>query len=138
MLNALKRMLAFHERLAEQGQGNPQAQIRVAEAFRRMGDLYRSLHEYDNAEAALRQAITSLERLVEDSPDQTDPQIQHARANYTLGRVYRDKGQRDDGDALIQLAIIELEALPNDAPQHCHILELLSRFRRDVPRVPGE
>ncbi len=138
MLNALKRMLAFHERLAEQGQGNPQAQIRVAEAFRRMGDLYRSLHEYDNAEAALRQAITSLERLVEDSPDQTDPQIQHARANYTLGRVYRDKGQRDDGDALIQLAIIELEALPNDAPQHRHILELLSRFRRDVPRVPGE
>lgn len=138
MLHALERMLAFYEQLAEQGQGGPESQIRVAEALRRMGDLHRSLHEYDAAEAALRQAIASLERLVEDSPDQTEPQIQHARANYTLGRVYRDKGRRDEGDALIQLAITELEALPNNTPQRRHIQQLLSRFRRDVPRVPDE
>ena len=102
-----------------------------------MGDLHRSLHEYDDAEAALLQAIASLERLIENMPDETEPHIQHARANYTLGRVYRDMGRRDEGDALIQFAITELEALPNDAPQRRHIQELLSRFRRDVNRNAG-
>jgi tetratricopeptide (TPR) repeat protein len=138
MLDALERMLAFHERLAEQGQGGPESQIRVAEALRRMGDLYRSLHEYDDAEAALLRAIASLEGLIEEVPDETEPHIQYARANYTLGRVYRDMGRRDEGDPLIQLAVTELEALPSDAPQRRHIQELLSRFRRDVRRVPGE
>jgi tetratricopeptide (TPR) repeat protein len=138
MLDALERMLAFYEQLGEQGEGGPESQIRVAEALRRMGDLHRSLHEYDEAEAALRQAIASLDRLIKDRPDQTEPRIQHARANYTLGRVYRDTGRRDEGDALIRLAITELEAIPNDAPQRRHIQELLSRFRRDAPRVRGE
>jgi hypothetical protein len=36
------------------------------------------------------------------------------------------------------LAITELEALPNSTPQRRHIQQLLSRFRRDVPRVPDE
>jgi tetratricopeptide (TPR) repeat protein len=138
MLDALGRMLAFYEQLAEQGQGGPESRIRVAEALRRMGDLRRSLHEYDDAEAALLQAIASLEDLIKDMPDETQPHIQHARANYTLGRVYRDMGRRDEGDPLIQCAIAELEALPSDAPQRRHIQELLSRFRRDARRVPGE
>jgi len=73
-----------------------------------MGDLHRSLHEYDDAEAALLQAIASLEGLIEDMPDETEPHIQHARANYTLGRVYRDMGRSDEGDSLIQFAITEL------------------------------
>jgi tetratricopeptide (TPR) repeat protein len=105
MLDALERMLAFYEQLAEQGQGGRQSQIRVAEALRRMGDLHRSLYEYDDAEAALLQAIASLEGLIEDMPDETEPHIQHARANYTLGRVNRDMGRRDEGDPLIQFAI---------------------------------
>jgi len=138
MLDALGRMLAFYEQLAEQGQGSPKSQIRVAEAHRRMGDLHRSLHEYEAAEAALLQAIASLEGLIEDMPEETELHIQHARANYTLGRVYRDMGRSDAGDSLIQFAITELEALPSDAPQRRHIQELLSRFRRDVRRVPGE
>jgi tetratricopeptide (TPR) repeat protein len=138
MLDALGRMLAFYEQLATQGQGGRQSQIRVAEALRRMGDLHRSLHEYDDAEAALLRAIASLEGLIEDVPDETEPHIQHARASYTLGRVYRDMGRRDEGDPLIQLAVTELEALPSDAPQGRHIQELLIRFRRDVRRVPGE
>jgi tetratricopeptide (TPR) repeat protein len=138
MLEALGRMLAFYEQLAEQGQGGRQSRIRVAEALRRMGDLHRSLHEYDDAEAALLQAIASLEGLIKDMPDETEPHIQHARANYTLGRVYRDMGRRDEGDSLIQFAITELEALPSDAPQRRHIQELLSRFRRDVRRAAGD
>ncbi len=138
MLDALQRMLVFYEQLAEQGQGGPESQIRVAEALRRMGDLHRSLHDYEAAESTLLEAIASLEGLIEDMPDETEPHIQHARANYTLGRVYRDMGRRDEGDSLIQFAITELEALPSDAPQRRHIQELLSRFRRDVRRVPGE
>ena len=138
MLDALRRMLTFYEELAEQGQGSPTSQIRVADALRRMGDLHRSLREYDDAEATLLQALAALEGLIDDRPDETAPHIQHARANYTLGRVYRDMGRRDEGDSLIQFAIAELEALPSDAPQRRHIQELLSRFRRDVRRVPGE
>jgi len=64
MLDALGRMLAFYEQLAEQGQGGPKSQIRVAEALRRMGDLHRSLHEYDDAEAALLQAIAHSPEIV--------------------------------------------------------------------------
>jgi tetratricopeptide (TPR) repeat protein len=103
-----------------------------------MGDLHRSLREYDDAEATLLQALAALEGLIDDRPDETAPHIQHARANYTLGRVYRDMGRRDEGDSLIQFAIAELEALPSNAPQRRHIQELLSRFRREVHRVPGE
>jgi tetratricopeptide (TPR) repeat protein len=136
MLDALERMLAFYEQLAEQGQGGPESQIRVAEALRRMGDLRRSLHEYEAAESALLEAIASLDRLIDDTPEETELHIQHARANYTLGRVYRDMDRRDAGDTSIQLAITELENLPNDAPQRRHIQELLSRFSRDVRRVP--
>jgi tRNA A-37 threonylcarbamoyl transferase component Bud32 len=134
MLDALRRMLSFYEQLAEQRQGGPESQIRVAEALRRMGDLHRSLREYDDAEAVLLQAIASLQCRIENVPDDTIPHIQHARANYTLGRVYHDMGQLDEGEILIQLAITELEALPNDSPQRRHIQELLSRFRRDVNR----
>lgn len=138
MLGALGRMLAFYEQLAEQGQDGHESQVRVTEALRRMGDLRRNLHEYEDAEAALLAAIASLDRLIDDTPDETKLHIQHARANYTLGRVYSDMGRGDEGDALIQLAITELEELPNDAPQRRHIQELLGRFRRGVRRVPGE
>ena len=138
MLDALKRMLVFYEQLAMQGHGGPEAQIRVAEALRRMGDLHRNLREYDDAEAALLKAVASLEHVIGERPDETEPHIQHARANYTLGRVYRDMGRGDEGDVLIQFAVVELEALPDDTPQRRHIQELLSRFQRDVRRVPGE
>ncbi len=138
MLDALGRMLAFYEQLAEQGQGGLESQIRVAEALRRMGDLHRSLNEYDNAESTLLDAIALLDRLIEDSPDQTEPRIQHARANYTLGRVFRDIDRFDEGDALIQSAIAELESLPEGSPPRRHIQELLNRFRRDIPRAAGE
>jgi tetratricopeptide (TPR) repeat protein len=138
MLDALRRMLAFYEQLAIQGHGGPEAQIRVAEALRRMGDLHRNLREYDDAEAALLEAVASLEHIIGEKPDETEPHIQHARANYTLGRVYRDMGRSEAGDTLIQLAITELENLPDAAPQRRHIQELLSRFRRDVHRVPDD
>ncbi|TWU39779.1 serine/threonine protein kinase [Novipirellula artificiosorum] len=138
MLAAIERMLAFYEQLAEQGQSGPESQIPMAEALRRMGDLQRSLHEYEDAESTLLTAIALLDRLIEDRPDQAVAQIQHARANYTLGRVYRDTGRLDEGDALIQLAITELEDLPDNAPQRRHLQELLSRFRRDTPRAAGK
>ncbi len=138
MLGALGRMLTFYEQLAEQGQGGPESQIRVAEALRRMGDLQRSLHKYDDAEEALLQAIASLDRLIEDMPDKTEAHIQHARADYTLGRAYHDMGRTDEGDALIQSAVTELEALPSDVPQRRHIQELLSRYRRDVGHILDE
>ncbi|HUT94854.1 MAG TPA: protein kinase [Thermoguttaceae bacterium] len=138
MLDALGRMLAFYEQLAEQGQGGPESQIRVAEALRRIGDLRRSLHGYEDAESALLEAIASLDRLIDDTPEEPELHIQHARANYTLGRVYRDMGRRDEGGTLIQCAITELENLPNNAPQRRHVQELLSRFRKDVRRIPSK
>jgi tetratricopeptide (TPR) repeat protein len=138
MLEALGRMLAFYKQLAEHGQQDPQAQIRMAEALRRMGDLRRNLEEYEDAEQMLLEAIDLLSGLVDVPELDIEVRIQHARANYTLGRVYRDMDRFDEGDVLIQSAIAELEALPDDAAQRRHIQELLNRFRRDIPRAAGE
>ncbi len=138
VLDALGRMMAFYEQLAEQGQRGPESQMRVAEALRRMGDLHRCLHKYDDAEVSLLEAISLLDHRIDDASEDTEVHIEHARANYTLGRVYWDMGRRDEGDALIQFAITKLEALPNDSPQRRHIQDLLSRFRRDTRRGPGE
>lgn len=138
MLDALERMLSFYEQLAKQGKGGAESQLRVAEALRRMGDLRRSLREFDEAKSTLLEAIASLDRLIQDDPGQTEVQIQHARANYTLGRVYCDMGRSDEGDALIQSAIAALESLPDDAPQRRHVQELLHRFQKDVSPAAGE
>ena len=130
MLDALERMLKFYEQLADQGQTGPESEVRMAEALRRKGDLHRNLHEYEDAERALLNAILLLERLISETPDEVEPRIQHARAHYTLGRIYRDMKRDDEGDVLIQRAISELEALPQDAPQRRHIEGLLGRFRK--------
>jgi eukaryotic-like serine/threonine-protein kinase len=135
MRDALGRMLAFYTQLAEQGQDSSRIQLRMAEALRRLGDIHRGLREYDQAEASLNEGLSILDRLLVDDSQNIDLQIQRARTSYTLGRVYHDMNRGEEGVALIQLAIIELESLPGYAPQRRHIQELLSRFRRDLPRI---
>jgi eukaryotic-like serine/threonine-protein kinase len=146
MRDALGRMLAFYQQIAEQGQDSLRIQLRMAEALRRLGDIQRTLREYDQAEANLHKGISILDRLiVEDSGNggeytedgggyTEDLQIQRARASYTLGRVYHDMERHDEGDLLIQLAISDLESLPEAVPQRRHVEELLGRFRMDTPR----
>jgi tetratricopeptide (TPR) repeat protein len=135
MLAALQRMLAFYEQLAAQGHGGPESQLRIAEALRRMGDLRRSLREYEEAEVTLLEAVALLDGLIDETPEEAEFRIEHARAGYTLGRVYQDMGRSEEGDSTIQSAIKELEELSGHAPQRRHIEELLARFRRD--RNPG-
>jgi tetratricopeptide (TPR) repeat protein len=142
MLDALERMLAFYQRLAEQGQQGPQLRLREAETLRRMGDLHRVMRHYDPAEESLRRALVILDDLIDAAAAVADSKnvtaedvaarIQRARANYTLGRVYRDRRQREEGSRLIQTAIEELESLPDRSHQRRHIAELLRRFREDL------
>jgi tetratricopeptide (TPR) repeat protein len=142
MLDALGRMLAFYQRLDEQGEGSVGLRLRKAETLRRLGDLHRGMRRYDEAEQSLREALLILDNShvldfastapAKPTADYVAALIQHARANYTLGRVYRDRGQGEEESRLIQTAIEELESLPDRGHQRRHIAELLRRFRKDL------
>lgn len=84
----LEHMLAFYDRLAEQGGDDARLRRKVAEANRRVGDIRQRLGHFEESKAAYLRAIDWYTRLAEASPDDGDLRTEIARVHNELGNVH--------------------------------------------------
>jgi len=115
----LEHLLAFYDRLADQGGGDARLRRKVAAANRRVGDIRQRLGQYDESKAAYSRAIELYTRLAETMPDDVELQTEIARIHNELGNVYSATNDAGAGHAEYQNALAILKAsLAESAPQY--------------------
>jgi serine/threonine protein kinase len=111
----LEQMLAFYDRLAEQGGDDAKLRRKTADANRRVGDIRQRLGHYEQARAAYTHAIELFARLADARADQEDLRSEIARTQNELGNVYSamqkpEAAQRAHLEALAMLTAAPAES----------------------------
>jgi tetratricopeptide (TPR) repeat protein len=76
----LERTLTFYERIAHQNRSDPRARLKMAEAYRRVGEIQEMLGQDNEAEAAYQQALTVSRELADKFPRDRDYRHNLARS----------------------------------------------------------
>lgn len=84
----VQTMLAFYDRFAQQNADNRTLQRETAQAYRRMGEIYLRLGNYEEAEKALRKAQTTYARIALDAKPPGQLLVEQAMVENRLGNVY--------------------------------------------------
>lgn len=84
----VQTMLAFYDRFAQQNADNRTLQRETGQAYRRMGEIYLRLGNYDEAEKALLKARTTYARIALDAHAEGQLVIEQAMVENRLGNVY--------------------------------------------------
>ncbi|MEX2141205.1 MAG: protein kinase [Pirellulales bacterium] len=83
----LEKALRFYESIAQQKSNSPDVQLELAEAHRRMGELYCKLGNDTKGEQALREAVKRYESLAATYPNRAEMRARLAKATYSLGEL---------------------------------------------------
>jgi eukaryotic-like serine/threonine-protein kinase len=137
----LERMVAFYDRLAEQGGDDAKLRRKVAEANRRVGDIRQRLGHYEESKAAYMRAIDLYKQLADAPGGSTDLRTEIARIQNELGNVYWAMNEREAGhasylDALATLSAAAAES--SDSTQYQYELARTHYYLGKGPdREPG-
>jgi tetratricopeptide (TPR) repeat protein/tRNA A-37 threonylcarbamoyl transferase component Bud32 len=110
-LALLNKALEFYREFAKEPEAGWDIRVEKARAFHRVGDIYRYLERYPDAETAYQQAIESFLQLKGEKPDDVNV-VQHLAQSYNnLGILYRamrrpeqaEKAHRNALDIRLQL-----------------------------------
>ena len=134
----LEHMLVFYERLAEQSDDDARMHERVAEANRRVGEIYQRLGNCQEAKASYLRAIEQYTALAGQAGVAGDYQTEIARIHNELGNVYRQLQEPQQEYASYQEALSLLQSSGADsstAPQARY--ELARTYYQLGRRGPG-
>jgi serine/threonine protein kinase len=110
----LEHLLAFYDRLAEAGRGEPELRRKVAEANRRIGDIRQRLGHFEEARTAYLRALDTYRLLEEHALDAEELAVELARIHNELGSIAR--ARQESGRALHEEALAILEARASQSP----------------------
>jgi serine/threonine protein kinase len=110
----LEHMLAFYDRLAEQGGDDARVRRKVAEANRRVGDIRQRLGHFEESKAAYLRAIEWYTRLAEASPTDGELRTEIARVHNELGNLHLATNDFQAAYASYQSALATLQQAPAD------------------------
>jgi serine/threonine protein kinase len=112
----LERALRHYEEFAADSGAQAPARLRVAEAYRRVGEIRHRLGQHDGAEKALRRAQDLATKLAADFP--TAPEYRHELANayYGLGVLLNETGRAQEAEAAYRDAVAIRRQLVADFP----------------------
>ncbi len=124
----LEHMLAFYDRLAEQGGDDARLRRKVAEANRRVGDIRQRLGHFDESKAAYLRAIEWYTRLAEASPDDGDLRTEIARVHNELGNLHLATNDFQAAQASYSSALRTLQEAPSGVQSAPHQFELARTY----------
>ena len=145
----LENLLAFYDRLADQGGDDARLRRKVAEANRRVGDIRQRLGQYEESKAAYLHAIELYERLAETSGEVAELRTEIARIHNELGNLHLAMNEWQDVRPSYTSALETLQGVAeasSNLPQYQYELAphvLLSRkaavrgIRGCFPLAPG-
>jgi serine/threonine protein kinase len=105
----LEHMLAFYDRLAEQGGDDARLRRKVAEANRRVGDIRQRLGDYEESKAAYLRAIERYTQLSEASEDDAELGTETARIHNELGNLHVAMNQYQEAQSSYSSALATLQ-----------------------------
>jgi tetratricopeptide (TPR) repeat protein len=106
----LEEMLTFYGRLAAEMGDQAAIRLKVAEANRRIGDIHQRLGEFDQAQAAYRQAHNLYQQLQAESGDKGRFRYEIADILNSLGSLQSAMGQPEQGRVSHRQALALLQA----------------------------
>jgi len=124
----LEHMLAFYDRLAEQGGDDARLRRKVAEANRRVGDIRQRLGHFEESKAAYLRAIEWYTRLAEASPDDADLRTEIARVHNELGNLHLAANDFQSAYASYSSALRTLQEAPAGLASSQHQFELARTY----------
>lgn len=113
----VQTMLAFYERFAQQNADNRTLQRETGQAYRRMGEIYLRLGNYEEAEKALLKARTTYARIALDAKPQGPLVVEQAMVENRLGNVYWFTGRGPQAFQCHQTARQILSQAPPEVAQ---------------------
>jgi tetratricopeptide (TPR) repeat protein len=133
----LEHMLAFYDRLAEQGGEDTRLRRKVAEANRRVGDIRQRLGHYEESKAAYLRAIAAYKQLAQAAPHDVELGTEIARIQNELGNVYWAVHKPDAGHSAYLDALATLKATPPASAGTPRYLYELARTYYFLGKRPG-
>jgi serine/threonine protein kinase len=116
-LALLNKALEFYQDFAREPEAGWDIRLEKARAFHRVGDIYRYLERYPDAETAYRQAIESFLLLKGERPQDVDVEQHLARSYNNLGIVYRAMRRREESETAHRTALDIRNQLDRDHPE---------------------
>jgi serine/threonine protein kinase/tetratricopeptide (TPR) repeat protein len=113
---SLLKALHFYEAFARENRDNPALRLETAKAYRRMGDIRRTLEEHRQAEEAYRQALDLQQQLTAAFPAAPEHQEELARSHNNLGLLLEHTGRLREAEQAYRQALERYEKRGDDPP----------------------
>ena len=130
----LKKAAEAYERFAAQQSDDPGLAAESGRAYLRLGDLYRTLNQPEQAEAAYRKAETRLQRLTTGKSAGVDVRLESAICQLKLAEIHASQNSQDQAAQEFDNALRLVRQMPADverAIQQASILVGLAQFQRN-------
>ena len=132
----LEHMLEFYVRLAKQEGDAPAIRRKMADANRRVGDIYQRLGNFTDAETAYSQALVLYEDLSEDATGSLSVNVEIARIHNELGSMFVAQERGEEGHAQFLQAASALEAASGSGQRSSEYLFEMARSCFLLGRIP--
>jgi tetratricopeptide (TPR) repeat protein len=123
----LLKALRVYEELGQEADCDPSLCRETGQAQFRMGQIYRQLGRYDDAESAYRQAIHLQQELAQEQPGDFARQQELAATYNWLGELFRITGRAEQARGSYHEARTLLESLPDQGRSEPSLVRDLAR-----------
>jgi tetratricopeptide (TPR) repeat protein len=101
----LLEAMAFHEEFLKEKGTDPTVRLGTARSFGRVGDIYHTLQQWEQAEKAVNTKIKMVDALNDEIPGKVTYRFELAHALRSLGHILRDQGKNQDARKAYDRAI---------------------------------
>ncbi|MHC4573182.1 MAG: protein kinase domain-containing protein [Planctomycetota bacterium] len=112
----LQQAQVFYQEFLEGNKGDLEVREETGRAYRRLGDICRTLGQYEQAQQAYLNAVDIFEQLVDEFPGLAEYQMEVGVSNNGLGVALRVLGRHPEAEEAHRAAVALLEPLAEEFP----------------------
>jgi eukaryotic-like serine/threonine-protein kinase len=114
----LARAVAFHNQFVQQQSSDPSIRQQAGQAQSQLGEIYRLLGRYEQAEKTFQQSLARFEELAREFPNEPDYRRDLGLTQFHIGELARARGRPEDTKRAYDQAQATQAKLVSDFPKN--------------------
>ncbi|MBL8798334.1 MAG: protein kinase [Planctomycetia bacterium] len=131
----LAKAVAFHGEFLEKQSNEPEVRQQAGQAYQQVGNVYRMLGRFPDAEVAYRNSMERFEALTKEFPQEPDYRRDLALTYFDRGQLQRTRGKLAEAEQDDRAAIAIQDKLAAEFPKQADYRHELSKSLNDLALV---